>query len=73
MVLGGGFIISKGFVEFGGTIFPKSVEVDGSENVRDVASESGDSWGFLSLSAFELILFLMHNDYYYNSIMRLAN
>lgn len=75
MVFGGGFIIDECFVEFGGAVFPKGVEVDGSEDVGDVAGERGDGWRFFSLSGFELVLFLMHNDYYYNSIMleRISN
>lgn len=65
VILGGGFIIGEGFVEFSGAVFPEGVEVDGSEDVGDVARECGQGCDFLSLLAFGLILFLMHNDYYY--------
>jgi hypothetical protein len=65
MILGGGFIIGEGFVEFCGAVFPEGVEVEGSEDVGDVPREGGHPCHFLSLLPFGLILFLMHNDYYY--------
>lgn len=59
----GGMLAIDGFIEFGTTIFPELIAVNGSENVRDVGGEGGY---LLLLLLSSKAFFTEHNDYYYN-------
>jgi hypothetical protein len=59
-------LAGDGFIELGWGVLPISVGVDGTENVRDVSSSRSQYSAFLLLVPPSLVLFMHHNDYYYN-------
>jgi len=72
--LGESVLLVVRLIEFTSAIFPKSVRVDGSEDMGHITGQGCYNSDFFVFSLLAThILFAMHiNDYYYNTILTLS-